>query len=249
MSFDHYEPCPRCTKRGRDSRGDNLAVYRDGGAHCFSCGLHKFPKHYTRPTKEVNVPTVLPTNVSREIPARAWEWLLQYGLPMSYWKPHVWWREEDSRLVFTVGEPVQFSLGRHIPMAVAEGRSFPIGKPDSHFPRKWFVWGNCHKTPHVFGDYRTSKEVVLVEDLISAHKIGTVGTAISLFGTRIFDSVVPALRHIRLPVVLWLDKDQEGTLQRKCQWLAALTNLPVRYVVTDKDPKELPIVKILDKLL
>lgn len=239
MSFDHYEPCPRCTERGRDSRGDNLAVYRDGGAHCFSCGLHKFPKHYSRPKKEVNVPTVLPANVNREIPARAWEWLLQYGLPMSYWKPHVWWREEDSRLVFTVGEPVQFSLGRHIPI---EGRSF------EYKPRKWFVWGNCHKTPHIFGDYRTSKEIVLVEDLISAAKVGMASASIPLFGTKVFDSIIPALRHVGLPVVLWLDKDQEGTLQRKCQWLASLTNLPVRYVVTDKDPKELQLVKIQEVL-
>lgn len=31
------EPCPRCRKLGRDSKGDNLAVYSDGGTWCFAC--------------------------------------------------------------------------------------------------------------------------------------------------------------------------------------------------------------------
>lgn len=30
--------CPQCRDDGRDNHGDNLALYADGGAHCFSCG-------------------------------------------------------------------------------------------------------------------------------------------------------------------------------------------------------------------
>lgn len=37
-------PCPACREKGRDQSGDNLEVYPDGHAHCFSCG-HHVPKY------------------------------------------------------------------------------------------------------------------------------------------------------------------------------------------------------------
>lgn len=32
--------CPECAKHGRDTAGDNLAVYDDGHTHCFACSYH-----------------------------------------------------------------------------------------------------------------------------------------------------------------------------------------------------------------
>lgn len=241
--FLSYEQCPKCLEKGRDNRGDNLGVYSDGSAHCWACGHHVFPKHYIKQEKkELDVPKgVLPPDFTREVPARGWQWLLQYGLPYSYWKPFVGWSEKYSRLVITVGEPCEFSIGRWIG---EDNLALPAGNHASR--RKWWAWGNCHKTAHVFGTYSESKEVVLVEDVISAHKIGSITgrCAIPLFGTRVFDAVVPVLRHIGLPLVLWLDKDQEHTMPKKADHLAALTGLGVRYVVTDDDPKDYNPVKI-----
>lgn len=247
--FSHYEPCPKCREKGNDNRGDNLAVYHYGSKHCFSCSFHVFPKHYSPPEKEVeHVSAVLPIDFTREVPAVAWQWLLQYGMPYSYWKDRVGWSEKQSRLVFPVGKGPEFSIGRYIPneLAVApgeQGRSSRTGPP-----RKWFVWGECHKTPHVLGNYTEAKEIVLVEDLISAHKLAVITSCISLFGTQLFDSLIPCLRHIGLPIILWLDKDQEGTMPRKCARLAALTGLEVGYRVTDLDPKLLTHAKILEIL-
>lgn len=240
--FSHYEGCPRCIEKGRDSRSDNLARYVDGGGHCFACGLHIFPKHYIKPEKkeEINGSKSLPIDFRREdVPARAWEWLLQWGLPYSYWKPFVGWSEKDSRLVITFGS--EFSVGRLI---LSEES---VAVSGSHAQRrKWFTYGNSHQSAHVFGDYQKSKEVVLVEDPISAHKLGSImgRTAVPLFGTRVFDRLVPVLRHIGLPLVFWLDKDQEHTMARKSDGLATLTGLPVRFVVTDADPKALSFEKI-----
>jgi hypothetical protein len=188
-----------------------------------------FPKHYIQPRKEEKInATVLPIDFSREVPSHALKWLLQYGLPYSYWKPHIGWSEKDLRLVFPVGEGPEFSIGRYIQRVDHEQ-----GKP----PRKWYVWGNSHKTAHIFGNYTESKQIVLVEDLISAHKISQNTPCIPLFGTSSFASSIPALRHIGLPIVMWLDKDQEQTMPKKCNWLSMLTGLPVRYVVTGNDPK------------
>tara|TARA_R110002072_G_scaffold151470_2_gene300804 strand:- start:14620 stop:16263 length:1644 start_codon:yes stop_codon:yes gene_type:complete len=46
--------CPVCAEEGRDSSGDNLAVYNDGHAHCFACGHHA--KSVDDPPSKTNRP-------------------------------------------------------------------------------------------------------------------------------------------------------------------------------------------------
>lgn len=140
------------------------------------------------------------------------------------------------RLVITIGEGPEFSLGRYLPLD---------GNTDK---RKWFAYGNCHRSAHILGDYTNASQIVLVEDVISGHKLASMVPTICLFGTRIFSACIPTLRHVALPITLWLDKDQEGTLQKKCNWLSAVTGLEVRYVVTTHDPKCLSITKIKEVL-
>ena len=38
--FRYKQQCPKCVEKGGDKSKDNLAVYSDGGRHCFSCGYH-----------------------------------------------------------------------------------------------------------------------------------------------------------------------------------------------------------------
>lgn len=40
----HYERCPRCAEEGRDTSEDNLGVYDDGHAYCFSCEYYRSPE-------------------------------------------------------------------------------------------------------------------------------------------------------------------------------------------------------------
>lgn len=228
--FSHYEGCPRCQEIGRDGRSDNLGVYSDGSAHCFACSYHKFPNAwFTKTIEEKHDTTVLPSTFTREVPQHAWRWLLQFGLGYKYWQPFVGWSEKDSRLVFTVGNPTEFSVGRFLPREPRDDK------------RKWFVWGDCHKTPHVIGDYQQSNVVVLVEDVISAHKVAAITSCIPLFGTNIFSAVIPVLRHIGLPIVIWLDNDQSHTMNKKAYNLYLLTGLSVSYISTELDPKMLPL--------
>lgn len=37
------EPCPQCRERGRDSTGDHLMIYRDGGGYCNRCQYYRSP--------------------------------------------------------------------------------------------------------------------------------------------------------------------------------------------------------------
>jgi hypothetical protein len=127
------------------------------------------------------------------------------------------------------------------------GRYIPGGPIEfNREPRKWFVYGECHKEAHVIGYETTGRQTVLVEDLISAHKVGQITPCIPLFGTKIFDQVIPTLRHVGLPILMWLDKDQETAAAKRAAWLAMVSGLSVKYVFTDSDPKLLTTSKITE---
>lgn len=235
--FIGYTTCPRCADRGRDRGGDNLAQYSDGGGHCFSCGYHVFPKRHIKVDhEEVRTAdkTLLPYDASKHIPARAWKWLLQYGLGIQYWQQYVEFSESEQRLLFKVGDPLEFSIGRY------------FGEEADH--RKWYVYGDSHRTAHLFPGKLRQDKIVLVEDLISAHKVGHITNCIPLFGTNVFDSVTNALRLYRKPVVMWLDKDQQDHARKRAARLSGITGCDVTYVFTDNDPKELSFQTIQEVL-
>jgi hypothetical protein len=228
-----FERCPKCAKAGRDRRGDNLGVYADGSSHCFAnCGYYRRPKGFVR--KEVvhvnEDKTVLPDDFSREVPAAAWRWLLQYGLPYTYWLPYVGYSDSTSRLVITVGSPIRYSIGRYVGTD-AEERS----NGDPTF-RKWRLWGDRSGFVEVLGKEKTGP-VVLVEDIVSAHKVAQVATCIPLFGTKVLDGVMRELIALKRPVALWLDEDQYTLLPPKLNRLQTFLTHPVRYIKTEKDPK------------
>jgi hypothetical protein len=246
------KPCPRCRDRGGDRSGDNLVAFANGHWHCFNCSYHIFPqgmdrfKHGNesiRTEKSLN----LPNDLTKNIPTHALKWLLQYGLPYSYWQPYILWSETDSRLIFKVGEPPEFYQGRYLPVGsggeVRQGEGLTLHDLSTRErgPRKWYCYGNAHQTAHLFGNPDTSRSIVLVEDLLSAHKVSQVNATIPLFGTNVFDSVVSVLRLYKKPVILWLDKDQNGNIIKKCNKINMLTGLPVNYIFTSDDPKAISL--------
>ena len=79
---------------------------------------------------------------------------------------------------------------------------------------------------------------MLVEDLVSAHKVCQVAVALPLFGVSLYPLVIATLRPLKRPVSLWLDADQYTLLPPKINRLKAFLNVPVNYIRTDKDPKE-----------
>lgn len=237
-----YEACPKCRDRGADSRGDNLVIWPDDSAHCFSCGFHRNapwrgPSVFNRINEEVkNAKGVLPFDFTREVPTFAWKWLLQYGLPYSYWQPSTGYSKATGRLILTCESSpgnVAFSIGRLV-------------DPEKQ-GAKWYVWGDCHKSAVVLGEYLGLS--VLVEDLISAHKVAQVAQTTPLFGTEVHPAVLYSLRNGSSdPVVLWLDDDQRGGSHRKATRLETLLNRPVSVVHTTKDPKALTVNEIKECL-
>lgn len=173
--------------------------------------------------------SLLPADFTREVPATAWQWLLQYGIPWHHWKESCGYSPKEQRLVFRVESEgqLQFSIGRYVG-----------GRSEGHEPRKWYVWGDCHKHCHVLRQPDANgSSVVLVEDLISAHKVAFSTTAVPLFGTKIHPCHMYYLQNSNENVVLWLDKDQELNVKKQAVQLAALIGREVKVVTTDNDPK------------
>lgn len=233
-----HEACPKCQAIGRDTRGDNLGIFSNGHKHCFSCGYHVFPKHFVPKPQEITneAKKLLPDDFSREVPAAAWKWILQYGLPISHWLPYCGYSEKEQRLVFKVGNPLSFSIGRFIP--TNDDYKDAVAFSNHEKRRKWYVWGDSHKHCEGFGAGKGSS-IVLVEDIISAHKIGEVNECVPLFGTQLHPCHIYYLQHAAKPVILWLDKDQVEHMNKLGLRLSTLINQPVTIKVTDKDPKEL----------
>lgn len=211
-------------------------MYADGGSHCFSCGYHqrgKFQLTFINKAEEQNdyKKSVLPRDATREVPAKCWKWLLQYGLSYTYWSPYCRYSEAEDRLIITYGNPVQF----------AQGRSFTVG--DS----KWKNYGPKHHYVETLGGGLPG-EVVLVEDIVSAHKVAQLSPSIPLFGTMIPDIVIKELLRLKRPVALWLDDDQYGILSKKINRLQSLLGQSVRFIHTSKDPKAYSLEEIKEIL-
>lgn len=228
--FVNYTPCPLCRSRGKDKAGDNLANYDDGSAHCFSCGYHVPPSYFVSrqtPKEESHGTKVLPIDFQREVPSEGWKWLLQYGLPYSYWKEYTGYTEKYNRLVFTYGTPIRFSIGRAL----------------SDTDRKWMFWGEGHSYVEVLNP-AANTPIVLVEDIVSNHVVAQVASSICLFGTNIHDVAIKELQKWKKPVILWLDRDQWEYLPKKVGKLSSLLNVPVTVVSTRHDPKSYSIKEI-----
>ena len=51
MAFKYKTQCPKCSINGSDNHKDNLAVYDDGGKHCFACGYTVPSDNYRNSTE------------------------------------------------------------------------------------------------------------------------------------------------------------------------------------------------------
>lgn len=226
--------CPSCRTKGQDRKGDNLVLYQDGGAHCFACGYTEKARFNPRFTKEPPKPirdTVLPYDFTKEVPKEGWEWLKQWGISPLYWKEHCGYSPREHRLIFPYGkDPIRYAQGRALCSGI-----------------KWSSYGQRPLEYEPVGAGLLDK-VVLVEDIISAHKVGFVAKAVPLFGTKLYPGVLRLLKQLGLPVVVWLDGDQWGFDLAGLINTLQLQGLEVSVVHTKEDPKRISVTKIKELL-
>ena len=223
--------CPSCAAKGGDSRKDNLIHYKDGGAYCFACGYRekgKFNPEFkrnekVRTEKQIN----LPDDFTRSLTPECHRWLAQWGLSPRYWQEHCGYSEEEHRLIFTYGEPIRY----------AQGRALRSGEV------KWTSYGDRPSEYETLGKQLSGK-VVLVEDIISAHKVAQVAKALPLFGTSLYPGIVRCLLEENLPVVIWLDADRWAQNLSKLVNSLQVQGIMCTLVHSSQDPKAYSVPQI-----
>lgn len=219
--------CPRCAENGRDRSGDNLGVYSDGHSYCYSCGYttnatssSKLRQQAKQELKEI---PALPEDVSNKIGRIAYEWLLQYFSPENF--PRCLWSVSERKLYFMLeGGAYQYRY---------------FGDNPKH--PKWVSYGINENLIHIVSsrmELSNSRCLVLVEDIISAMKVGHHIPTLCLFGSNISLKRLATLKLLGYSkIIIWLDWDKKEYAIKAAQ-LAQSIGLQTRVIHTKLDPKD-----------
>jgi hypothetical protein len=250
-AFKGHERCPECNKNGRDRSGNNLGRWEDGHAWCFSCGYWEPARsiqrqvHYSSPpdgtpagrmAERWNAPISgnsigfkpIPDTAGTYLAWQAQTWLNQYGIDATEVKEHkIVWDQPRRWLIFPY-----FSDGNNL--VGWQARSFD--PEDIRMKRKWFSFGDLSNHPQIIAESNVQDPIVIVEDIISAIKVGRQFTAMPLLGSHFHLKTMVKLRDLGYErAILWLDSDKREDSRRIAnrlgQYIKATT------IETANDPK------------
>jgi len=238
--------CPACAENGRDRSGDNLGVYSDGHSYCYSCGwgsagstANKLRTMAHRAAKEI---PALPEDITNKLGREAYEWLLRY-FPVEDFPRCLYSRSERKLYFMLEGGAYQYRY-------FGDNKDHP----------KWVGYGINDNLLHIItptainNHYRQSlyldqynnykPPIILVEDLISASKVGHHTPTLCLFGSNISLKRLATLKLLGYnEVIIWLDWDKKEyavEASRKAQSIG----LQARVIHTKLDPKDYTYLEI-----
>lgn len=215
----------RCEFCGSSDAGTH---YEDGGFYCFSCrkgyrgsAVVGYRSHKTNIT-EGHERIEFPPETIGYIPEIAQAWLDQYDLTkkeLSLWR----WTSHQEMLIYPVyqGQTLTFWQGRY----------FPARMPKTHNK------GDLRGLPHVIEPGVAGDRLIVVEDVVSALKVGRHVDCLCMFGSSVRMEWLPWLRKRYKHVSLWFDYDkrkQAVAVKSRLNLLFPKTDI----IVTERDPKE-----------
>ena len=222
--FLYNERCPRCSKNGNDRSGNNLAVYSDTHKYCFACG-YKVKGDIVEKYKQQKVEKTSNNkffNRSNVFDNKALIYLKKYGLTDKEIEENYFW-DDAGFLVFDADK-------------YQNARNFTgIGA-------KYISRGIIRGNEKVF-DNTKKDSIVVVEDAISAIKVGRVVPCVPLH-----NSIVPLELILRLSrrfknIFIWLDPDKQKESLREAS-KASLYFDNVSTIWAEKDPKDYSVKEI-----
>ena len=250
--------CPQCFLRGRDRTGDNLALYSDGHAYCFACKYFK-PSNkrkqilnelsseiIARKNAELNQidklkQVTLPEDCKINLDIRAGRWLSGYDITMDEClKFGICWSPSREGLVFPFYEQI------HQNGVVLKGyqlRNFVKGRP------KYVTSGPVEQIYYYHGlDKAAKRGIIIVEDCISAIKVGRLACTLPLLGSHLPAHKQRNMMNKSDKLTFWLDYDMAEEAYKQAATCSQL-GYETRVIVTKEDPKyydEEEIVEILE---
>lgn len=218
--FLAHEPCPKCGSK------DNLARFDDGHGWCFGCNHYEPPSVYIPQIKEVVKSTTripFPADAQKQIGVKGWTWLKKYGI-LNKETLNWYWSESKQWLLFPI-------LEEHGIISVWQARNFDEQRPK---PKALTVGG----VSDVLMLHGSGEPVILVEDILSAVKVGRVCTAMPLFGSNVPLKTLVRLADRYKRLGIWLDADMAQKSMRAAMRARQLGFDVTRTIITEADPKE-----------
>ncbi len=238
MSFvTSKSQCPRCADLGKDLSQNNLANYDDGHSYCFGCHYYKrstILRSSNLSNQNASLPRLSNTSVpdfnsdcSYVLQGKALAWLASYGItPAEQHNYGFWYNNVKDLLVMPVynGSALISTQARYF-------------GPNPKHP-KYLTYGTKTGYFKLFPQ-RNSSVYVLVEDYISAIKVGRQYNCIPLFGCLVPRNLILSLVSSNPTLRLWLDPDKAveaiAATERARQFLDDCGT-----ILSAKDPKDYP---------
>lgn len=235
--------CPLCGETRR-----RLYVKYYGGYwkwHCHNCGvsgrktilttspnetLLRYRKDTESDTTSETQPSRLyfPCNATRELPESALKWLRKAKLTNEEIKKyHFTYTPNTDRLILPV-----FDKGNLI---YYQARNLGVVTKDN--PKYLNIRAKGAKNVvFTVKEHEKEKTIIIVEDIISAIKVGRHCHSVALLGSYLPDSIYGLLNDYD-KIVIWLDRDKLSTSIDMAKKIRLKTARRVKVVSTEEDPK------------
>lgn len=245
----HYgtAACPKCREKGQDRKGDNLALYSDGHKHCFACGFHVgahglmamkaalLQAQNDEKVKEIK----LPSDATHDIDFIAKTWLSYFEIYSEEVRENeLLWSPSKQMLIFPF-----YETPNDTDVKAWQGRCFKEG---------YSRYYTCGDVENIFWFHKLNEHgkrgIILVEDCVSAMKVGRHACTLPLLGSSLSASKRMRLKHMSDTLIFWLDYDKVDAAYKysaECQAIGYKTKV----IVTKEDPKyydDLEIKEILE---
>lgn len=240
--FVRHEACPQCGSE------DNVGVWSDGQKFCFGrCGY--FVPGSTRLSREdlrkrldhvklqeqKNVNAHLPFDFTLALPPAPLDWLRQYGITdEERFRFKLGWSEYYESLIlpaFDIWGNLLVVQRRYFGSESGIPKYHTKGRPEGVI---WTVRPVGSTDPASLGD-TFNGDLVVVEDVISAIKVGRVAEATPLWGCAMSDSKLGQIMARWGYIMYWLDNNkavEAAKMRSKTSVFAGSST-----IVTEKDPK------------
>ena len=216
-NFIKHMPCTNCGSK------DNLAEYEDH-YYCFGCGYWKAKNDLNSIRSRLSAPgdgslqsNELNITTTTNIPSKAMQWLLQYGITKSDIQSYnIGWCN-DLNILVLVNTPNYY-----------QGRSFTTGVKYKSKGKKPLLW------------YGNGGILVCVEDVISAIKVSKSNpdvTVTPLLGSNISPELTQTILERFKTVRVWLDRDKAIDAVKQARNLKQ-KGIDAEVIVSPKDPKD-----------
>lgn len=242
-TFVGHESCPGC------GSSDNVGVWSDGQKYCFGgCGFFipgykgmsiediKKQLRYEEEKEKRNAVVALPVDYSLLLRSDAQAWLNKYSITQEeQFKYKIGWSDIYESLVlpcFDIAGNLLISQRRYFG-SESFSKYITKGYPESVIWTARPAIADSRPDPH--SSYNGS--IVIVEDFISAIKVGRQREATPLFGSSLALNKIKQLSDRWEEVVFWLDYNKTKEAMKYRIKSGPYFN-SVWVVATEKDPKD-----------